>query len=89
MRSSAAILVRVQFHIMAPSPQSVIRCWSVSVFAHWLQSSVSERWIAARGSSGGKMSWTTVYHTDFRRSVIQAVCSVVHRVSRGLSGVSG
>jgi hypothetical protein len=86
MRSSAAILVRVQFHIMAPSPQSVIRCWKVSVFPHWLQSSVYERWIAASRSLIGTMSWITVYHRYFRRSGIQAVCSVVHTRVQGIVG---
>jgi hypothetical protein len=74
---------------MAPSPQSVIRFWRVSVLPHWLQSSVSERWIAASRSLVGAMSWITVYHRDFRRSGIQAVCSVVHTRVKGLSGVSG
>ena len=86
MRGSAAILVRVQFHIVAPSQQSVIRCWRVSVFPHWLQSSVHERWKAARRSLVGTMSWISVYHRDFRRSGIQAVFSVVHTRVQGIVG---
>jgi hypothetical protein len=71
---------------MAPSPQSVIGCWRVSDFTHWLQISVSERWIAARRSLVGTKSWITVYHRDCRRSVTQAVCSVVNTRVQGIVG---
>ena len=80
--------VRVHLHMSVPSLHSFIRCWSVSGFPQYLHSVVSVRWILARRSFVGMMSWMTVNHTDFISSVIGAVWTLCHTLGQSLEGCS-
>ena len=80
--------VRVYLHMSVPSLQSVIRYWSVSGGPQYLHSVVSLRWILARRSFLGMMSWITVNHTDFISSLIGAVWRLCHTLGQSVGGCS-
>ena len=86
MRSTAAILARVQFRIMGPSPHSVILCANESSFRQWVQRSVSAKRMAAHRSFVGMISWITLYHVDFKQSEIGAWCRLHHTRPHGMDG---
>ena len=62
--SFMAILLFVQVQMAGPSPHSVSLCDKESFALHYLQIVVSVKFIAARRSHVGKMSWMTAYHAD-------------------------
>jgi len=65
MRSMIPILCLLQFHIIRPSPYSIIRRWSVSGCPHFEQAPESVSRKAAKRSFVGMMSCITAYHHDF------------------------
>jgi len=59
-----SILCLVQFHIIVPSPQSIMQCWSESECPHFEEESESFSRMAAKRSFMGMMSCISAYHRD-------------------------
>jgi len=81
-----AILLFVQFQMAGPSPHPASLCDKESFALHCLQVVVSVKYIAARRSRVGKMSWMTAYHADRTSSGARDSCRFCHTRSHFISG---